>query len=92
MSKRVFKYPLPGSMNEVKLPAGAKVLSVGWHSGQPVMWAEVGPQPPQVSRWFFVSVTSADLHEEPGAELKFIGTTGNLEMTYVVHVYEVVYT
>lgn len=37
--KAVWKFALPGDLNEIEMPIGAEVLSVGQQHGKPCLWA-----------------------------------------------------
>lgn len=90
----VFKYPLASvGMNEVMLPLGAQVLSVGFQTpvqGQELfLWALVFEQrEPLHARRFYVAETGAEM---PMVATKLVGRAEFLvgRFPYVVHVFEV---
>lgn len=69
--KQVWKFSLPESGDDaIKMPEGAKILTAQMQNGQACMWAEVDPEAPKVTRWFFVIGTGHDY----GRRLEYIST------------------
>jgi hypothetical protein len=54
---RIFKYPLRMGLTEVQMPVGARFLAFGMQREDPVLWAEVEPGEPTVTRTFDIYPT-----------------------------------
>lgn len=89
---KIFKYPIVGNArnNEIEMPAGAEILSVGQQNGDLYLWAIVNPQKDLVVRSIAVVLTGETYAPAEGP-FKFIGTVqipNRIIGEYVVHVFE----
>ena len=90
---KIYKYYIKGLAfsNElkcevVKLPAGAKVLSVGRDClGDMCLWARVEPSNELVEVPVYIAYTGVDIPEHILANCAFVGTI--VEEFYVYHVF-----
>lgn len=90
MKTVIFKYPLVHGVNDVRLPAGARVLSVGAQGEQVVLWALVSAaEHPARSRTFRVAMTGEvfELPIERPQSNEFVGTC-TTQQGFVFHVFE----
>lgn len=94
MSRTVWKFPLPLKRNELDMPAGAKILTVGSQTiagkiGPDTVhiWAEVGPDAETERRTFLVYGTGWPLPEDE-PQLAYRGTALLYRTSLVFHVYE----
>lgn len=92
-NKVIYKYPLQlTDAQELRLPEGAEILSVGISEGQVVVWAHVNPSNTECYVPITIAGTGNPLEIVQG-ETKFLGTViqtgqwGNL----VWHVFEGLY-
>ena len=77
-------------MNEVEMPVGANILSVGLDPSDMVcIWAIVNPELESKTRKFYVAGTGWDLQDEVSKDLSanFLGTIR--QQPYMWHVWEV---
>lgn len=102
MNNVIYKYKIDAPEQNIMIPKGAKILSVGTQDGMSVsMWAAVNPDN-ELEERKFVSVETGVVRctvkmscgqtEEiilPLDESKFIGTVLLFEGRYVLHVFEV---
>lgn len=70
----------------LKMPRGAKVLTVQTQGGEPQLWATVDRDAPSVNRTF---VTYGTGHEMSEDLLDYIGTYQLYDGTLVFHVFEI---
>lgn len=84
---RIFKYPLALKPREmIFMPEGAKMLSVCWQDGMPVLYAQVREGNPLKPRIIRVVTTGEDFNV---ACCSFIGTIQAGDPTwFIAHVYE----
>lgn len=80
---KVYQYVFEDG-DQITMPEGAKILSVGVQFVTFVLWAEVDPDAPKTKRLFRVIGTG---HAVPESIIGFLGTVFMGE--YVLHVYEV---
>lgn len=85
---RVFKYIIPSHFGGVviKMPEGARVLSVQVQCGSPCMWALVDDQRPMVDRRFLVVGTGHQIARPEAWE--FVGTFQMMDGLMVWHLFE----
>lgn len=84
---RIYKYQLASAgYQEVKLPAGGKILSVAKQHGQLVMWARVNPAKPTKPRGIIIKGTGQPI--SVGELGEFIGTVLMEGGALVLHVFE----
>lgn len=89
--KTIFKYPLNVGYNDLRLPQGARVLTVQTQNNVINLWAEVpvangsGHEPETQLRTFNVYGTGRPIPNEPG---RYIGTVQQLQGALVWHIYE----
>lgn len=85
MPRVIWKFPVP--LNDtplIKMPPGARILSVGAQGEVITLWAEVDPyEGPPILRKFHIRGTG---HPVPEGEVTFIGTV--LMSPFVWHVYD----
>jgi hypothetical protein len=69
----ILKYPLGTveSSEDIVMPAGARILSAGWHDGELQLWVLADPEVPKVHRRVCVRSTG---HEVIGEEWEYFGT------------------
>ena len=65
----IFRYDLERG-GSIKIPAGAKLLSVAWMEGGVKLWALVDPEVPKVERRVHLISTGHEVH----ARWEFAGT------------------
>lgn len=85
---RIFKFELPMAVSHrttVKMPAGAKILTIQTQRNHPMIWAEVDPNSEYESRKFLIMNTGGEI---PDGEFKYIATFQVDEGSLVFHVYE----
>jgi hypothetical protein len=84
---RIFKYPLALKSREmIQMPEGAKILSVCWQDGMPVMYAQVCEGNPLVPRIIRTVTTGENFNS---ACSTFLGTIQAGEPTwFLAHIYE----
>lgn len=89
---KIWKYDLDmmKSVQAVRMPAGAKALSVGIQFEERlVLWAEVDPDKPHTDVWFYLVQTGKDIPDGVvWAGRKYIGTVQFWNGDYVLHIYE----
>ncbi len=84
MSRRIYKYPLRISgEQDVEMPEGAELLSVGGQGGELVLWAQVDPDARLVRRKVILYGTGHELRDEPH---RYVGTVQF--GIFVWHVYD----
>lgn len=89
MTKKIYKYPLVlEAHQEVLLPKEAKVLCFANQYEAPVIWVEVDPDKPTVSRLFHIVGTGHEMLAQQ--ELAYIGTAVFRGGALVWHLYEAV--
>jgi hypothetical protein len=73
----------------VKLPCGAKILTVQAQGNRPMIWAEVDPDAVMdETRLFLILNTDAEIPEDK--KLSYIGTVQFHNGNLVFHIYEVI--
>lgn len=84
----IWKYPLRiKDVNFVKMPEGAKVLSVAIQNGTLCLWAMVDTSQIIKERAFKIIGTGHPINfDDPASELSFIGTV--IDGQFVWHVFE----
>lgn len=82
--KTIWKFPLKGPRCDIAMPRLAKILTVQSQHDEPMIWAEVDPYEPKVSRRF-MSVPTGSPFEEEGAT--YVGTFQIRGGILVFHVY-----
>ena len=70
MTTRIFKYPIPRNA-PTEMPAGARILSVGYQNPEIVAWAIVDEDAPTVKRRLVVCPTGA---ADVPSKVEFVGT------------------
>lgn len=87
----IYKYPLPlASENpfSIKMPEGAKILSLQPQGNSPVIWALVDTDRPLVDRYFNVYLTGREIKGESPIPHFYVGTVQLDHQTYVIHLFE----
>jgi hypothetical protein len=87
MARTIWKYPLIHTSlpQEIKVPVGADLLSVGEQDGDIVLWAAVDPDcEPTATRQITIVGTGKTI---PDGILRFIGTVQKQSGT-VYHIFE----
>jgi hypothetical protein len=85
---KVFKYPSPSVYYfSLKLPQGAKILSVQEQHGEPQVWALVNPEREPEERNFRL-VTGHQIGEDE-EKLSFIGTFPLVGGAFIGHLFEI---
>lgn len=86
----VFKYRIPiGDYVELKLPKGAKILSVAAQNDEPFLWALVNPNMPWETRLFRFAGTGHPITEPP-ERLQFISTFQMRHGSLIFHFFEII--
>lgn len=86
MNTTIYKYEIPVEDSfAIRMPRGARVLSVHVQGGRPFVWAEVDPDAFPVHHRFQLRGTG---HPLRGSEGRFIGTFLVREGALVFHLYE----
>lgn len=94
MSKKVYKYELPGIINDIDLPKGANVLACRQQgSSQICLWAEVDTNKDAETRTFVIVPTGGGVpNSRKYIDTIFVDDTdadGNVwKSKFVFHVYE----
>ncbi len=85
MARTIWKYPLDlaDDIQEIEMPAGARVVSVAMQGDSPTIWALVHPEQPLEKRHFSIHGTG---HAIPNGE-GYLGAC--LAPPFVWHVFEV---
>lgn len=97
--KTIWKFPLPpleptrvGSVGEnhysIKMPVGARILSLHPQNMMPTLWAIVDDQMPTELRHFVLYGTGNELEPKPDGSVTFIGTCLTFDGQLVWHVFE----
>lgn len=91
--KTVYRYEINQAINDVNLPVGAKILSVGVaengiSSNVISLWALVDTEVGKETRRFLVFGTGADMSETETYNLEFVGTIRKSN-AYAFHIFEV---
>jgi hypothetical protein len=82
----IWKFPLAICHSQVvRMPEGAKVISIQIQNGEPVVWAEVDTDAPNVFRTFFTFGTGDEMDQ--AFEGQFVGTYQMDQGRFVAHVY-----
>lgn len=84
MTRAVWKYTLGYGLNNLAMPAGARVVHVGDQHGLVTLWAEVDPAADREQRLFVFVGTG---HDADGGE--YVGSAIVGGGALVWHVYEV---
>ena len=87
IQRTIWKFPLKIVDDYfLVVPKGANVLSVGWDPKlrTPALWAEVDPGQEHLPLHVWVVATGRDLPESRG---RFVGTSIDLELGLVYHIY-----
>jgi hypothetical protein len=85
--KTIWKYPISVTDRQsVRMPAGAKILTVAVRHETVCLWAEVDPAAPKTPRAIAIHGTG---HEKPDMEGAYIGTFMLLDGDQVFHAYDV---
>lgn len=87
MIKTIWKYTL-NSDYDIKMPAGATVLSVQIQRGEICLWALVDPYALTELRRFRIYGTGLKVPDH--GNLKFIGTVQDDAEFFVLHVFEII--
>jgi len=86
MSKSIWKFPVETTDNqEIRMPAGAKILSIQTQSNSPCICAEVDTNAPKESRFIDIYSTKDTLPNNPG---QYLGTYQLNDGMSIFHVYE----
>lgn len=88
MTKKVFKYPLTHSINNIDLPDGAQVLTVQMQGNEVMMWALVDPNALPKRREFQVVETGQKFTFDDRTPPVYIETVQMGVMVW--HVFEIV--
>jgi hypothetical protein len=87
-SETIWKFPLEVTESQlVRLPVGAKVLSVQTQLESPCLWALVNPEVEKESRIFYTFGTGHEVRIL-GGRLEFVDTYQLAEGALVFHVFE----
>lgn len=86
---KVYKYSVPlTDYFSLKLPKGAKVLTVQTQRGEPKIWALVNPENPTETRRFHLAETGHPITEFE-EELSYIGTFQLHGGDFIGHIFEI---
>ena len=82
--KTIWKYPLDllDGQQVLKMPKGAKILSIDIQGGLPTLWAEVDPEANPEARYFQVHGTGHPISNGSA----FVGSA--VGVPFVWHIYE----
>jgi hypothetical protein len=84
VSKTVYKYEIPlETAFELRLPSGAKILTVQLQDGQPHIWALVDPRVRPTVRRFIMMGTGSPI---PPTLLEYVGTFQMKDLVF--HLFE----
>lgn len=88
--RSVWKYELAvvHGVQTLRMPAGAKVLTLQLQNGKPTIWMEVDTEEAREDRAFQMHGTGWDWHEGDGRTSAYVGTVQIGE--FVWHFYELV--
>lgn len=87
--KTVWKFKLEVlTVQNVDMPAGAKILCVNPQDGEVALWAEVDTNAKKTPRRIEIYGTGHEMHEDIGVERVYIGTFFLRGGLLVFHVYE----
>lgn len=93
--KTIFRYNLNSSINDVELPSGAEVISVGVSKNERTnkeiisMWVSVNTTTKTFDkRRFLVFGTGANMDDTSNFNMKYLGTVIKSNM-YAFHIFEV---
>lgn len=82
---KIYKYPIPiDGMTVIKMPEGAKILTVQLQNGEPHIWALVNPANKYIDRVFYLNVTGATIEDRE----TYIGTFQLQDGKIVLHLFE----
>jgi hypothetical protein len=82
----IWEFPLKLTLNNIKMPEGAKILTCANPMDTPTLWAMVDPTAPKEVRTFRIIPTGgADFAQEG---LEYIGTVHKIMGWMVYHVFE----
>lgn len=85
--RTIWKFPLTQPVNDILLPQGSKILTVGMQEGSPCMWVELDPAAVSVPVTVHAIGTGHDVPENPG---DYIGTAHDvLFLGLVFHFYAI---
>jgi hypothetical protein len=85
--RTIYKYPLEiTDAQTIKMPEGAKILSVHNQGGTTCLWAEVDTDKELTERAIEIFGTGNPMWVDMGVQREFIGTV--LDRQFVRHVYE----
>ena len=85
---RIWKYPLAVTdSQELRLPKGARVLSIQAQHAVPTLWALVDPQAKDTELWQFVTIGTGHLAPPDLAMFQFFSTYQLSGGTLVFHVF-----
>lgn len=84
-AKTIWKFVLAeGSLQKIRMPKDAKVLTVQMQHGTACLWVLVDPVANEEDRWFRVYGTGHDIQDEG----TYIGTFQMKGGLYIFHVFE----
>lgn len=86
--KTVYRYEINQAINDINLPIGAKVLSVGVANNIISLWALVDTESGIEKRRFLVFGTGSDMSQTETYNLTFVGTIRK-NNAYAFHIFEV---
>lgn len=90
--KSIWKFPLAVDENiqQILMPADAKILTVALQNNTPTIWAEVEPERSRLPRRFCIYATGQLFSEPENFEREYIGTFQIVGLigTLVGHVFE----
>lgn len=84
ITKAIWKYPLNGFINEIKMPFAAEILCVQMQHGQPMLWVLVVVDGDERATRIIEVFATGQLFRQ--ANRKYIGTFQ--EGVFVFHVFE----
>lgn len=87
MKTRIYKYPLVASGEQIiPMPEGAVILTIKVQRKEPMMWAMVNPEMPDMDRVFAIRTTGSERDYNPAD--KYLGSFMLLNDNFVGHVFE----
>ncbi len=87
MTKRVYRYPVPfDDIVDIKMPIGARLLTIQVQHGEPKLWALVDPDRPVVTRRFRIADTGHPV--EDWEATAYVGSFQLYSGNFVRHVFD----
>lgn len=88
--RTIYKYPIPIVVGDykVRMPRGARILTIKFQVGHPQMWLTVDTDEPLEDRTFFLVETGEEIPKDIFTVSDYIGTLPFSGGSYVLHLFE----